>query len=160
LAAILSLSGNRAPFQPLKQAKRKEHMLRSILHEIMGTGVREHHLPRSLEQFLGKKNVLIVFADAEDNRPILQDELLRKARMRLIEDDIEVFTIAGGGAFSLFDDVQDLDADDVRAQLQGPSNGEFGLVLIGTDGMVKLRSSEPMTAEEIGLATHLRQPHH
>ncbi len=135
-------------------------MLRSILHEIMGTGVREHHLPRSLEQFRGKKNVLIVFADAEDNRPIIQDELLRKARMRLIEDDIEVFTIAGGGAFALFDDGQDLDADDVREQLRGASNGEFGLVLVGMDGKVKLRSREPMSAEEISRAADLHSPHH
>lgn len=135
-------------------------MLRSILHEIMGTGVRTAHLPRSLEQFLGRKNVLIVFADAEDDRPIIQDELLRKSQMRLIEDDIEVFTIAGGGAFSLFEDGQDLDADEVRDELQGPLSGEFGLVLVGTDGKVKLRSSEPMNAEEISRAAAIAPPGH
>lgn len=135
-------------------------MLRSILQEIMGTGGREAHLPRSLEQFLGEKNVLIVFADAEDNRPIVQDELLRRSQMRLIEDDIEVFTIAGGGAFSLFEDGRDLDADDVREELQGPRDGEFGLVLIGIDGKVKLRSSEPMSAEDISRAADIPSPNH
>jgi hypothetical protein len=134
-------------------------MLKSILHEIMGTGVREAHLPRSLEQFLGEKNVLIVFADAEDNRPIIQDELLRKSQMRLIEDDIEVFTIAGG-AFSLFEDGHDLDADDVREELQGPLSGEFGLVLVGTDGKVKMRSSEPMSVEDISRAADISSPSH
>ncbi|GAA3086904.1 hypothetical protein GCM10010520_36700 [Rhizobium viscosum] len=135
-------------------------MLRSILHEIMGTGVREAHTPRSLEQFLGEKNVLIVFADAEDDRPIVQDELLRKSQMRLIEDDIEVFTIAGGGAFSLFEGGQDLDADELRDELQGPLSGEFGLVLVGTDGKVKMRSSEPMSVEEISRAADISSPGH
>jgi len=135
-------------------------MLKSILHEIMGTGVREAHLPRSLEQFRGEKNVLIVFADAEDDRPIVQDELLRKSQMRLIEEDIEVFTIAGGGAFSMFEDGKDLDADELRDELQGPLSGEFGLVLVGTDGKVKLRSSQPMSVEEIRRAADIRSPHH
>lgn len=135
-------------------------MLKSILQEIIGSGVHKSHLPRSLEQFLGKKNILIIFADAEDDRPIVQDELLRKSQMRLIEDDIEVFIIAGGGAFSLFEDGHDLDADDVREQLQGPLSGEFGLVLIGTDGKVKLRSSEPMSAEEISRAADIPSPGH
>ncbi|MBB3655298.1 hypothetical protein FHX15_000497 [Rhizobium sp. BK650] len=135
-------------------------MLKSILHEIMGTSVREPHLPRSLEQFLGKKNVLIVFADTEDDRPIVQDELLRISQMRLIEDDIEVFTIAGGGAFSLFEDGYDLDVDEVREQLQGPLNGEFGLVLVGADGKVKLRSDKPMSAEEISRAANIPSPRH
>lgn len=135
-------------------------MLKSILQEIIGSGLRKPHLPRSLEQFLGEKNILIVFADAEDDRPIIQDELLRKSQMRLIEDDIEVFTIAGGGAFSLFEDGHDLDADDVREQLQGPLSGEFGLVLIGADGKIKLRSSEPMSAEEISRAADLHSPSH
>jgi len=69
--------------------------------------------------------------------------------MRLIEEDVEVFIIAGGGAFSLLDDGSELDADDVRERLQGPPSGEFGLILIGRDGTVKLRSSEPRTAEDI-----------
>ncbi|MBB3309114.1 hypothetical protein FHT78_000843 [Rhizobium sp. BK196] len=135
-------------------------MLRSILHEIMGTGVQEAHLPRSLEQFLGEKNVLIVFADAEDDRPIVQDELLRKSQMRLIEDNIDVFTIAGGGAFSMFEDGKDLDADELRDELQGPQSGEFGLVLVGTDGKVKLRSSQVMSVEEISRAADIPSPHH
>lgn len=135
-------------------------MLRSILHEIMGTSGPEADLPQSLQQFLGEKNVLIVFADAEDNRPIIQDELLRKSQMRLIEDDIEVFTIAGGGAFSLFEDGQDLDADEVREELQGPLSGEFGLVLVGIDGKVKLRSSEPMSVDDISRAADIPSPNH
>ncbi|MBB3133486.1 hypothetical protein FHS26_001190 [Rhizobium pisi] len=124
-------------------------MLKSIVHEIIGTPRREPALPRSLEQFRDNKRVLIIFADAQDDRPLIQDEWLRKAQMRLIEEDIEVFTIAGGGAFALFDDDWELDADDIRERLQGPPSGEFGLILIGRDGTVKLRSSEPRTVEEI-----------
>ncbi|GGD63791.1 MULTISPECIES: DUF4174 domain-containing protein [Rhizobium] len=124
-------------------------MLKSIVHEIIGASRHEPELPQSLEQFRDRKRVLIIFADAQDDRPIIQDEWLRKAQMRLIEEDVEVFTIAGGGAFALFDDDWELDADDIRARLQGPPAGEFGLILIGRDGTVRLRSSEPQTAEEI-----------
>ncbi|MBX5149591.1 DUF4174 domain-containing protein [Rhizobium lentis] len=124
-------------------------MLRSIVHEIIGTPRREPELPQSLEQFRDSKRVLIIFADAQDDRAAIQDEWLRNAQMRLIEEDVEVFMIAGGGAFSLFDDGWELDADDIRERLQGPSYSEFGLILIGRDGAVKLRSSEPRTAEEI-----------
>lgn len=124
-------------------------MLKSIVHEIMGAPRREPALPQSLEQFRDRKRVLIIFADAQDDRPIIQDEWLRKAQMRLIEEDVEVFTIAGGGVFALFDDGWELDADDIRTRLQGPPAGEFGLILIGRDGIVRLRSSEPQTAEEI-----------
>ncbi|ANK92485.1 hypothetical protein AMC82_CH02971 [Rhizobium phaseoli] len=124
-------------------------MLRSIVHEIIGTPRREPELPQSLERFRDSKRVLIIFADAQDDRPAIQDEWLRNAQMRLIEEDVEVFIIAGGGAFSLFDDGWELDADDIRERLQGPPYSEFGLILIGRDGTVKLRSSEPRTAEEI-----------
>ncbi|MGO8577199.1 DUF4174 domain-containing protein [Rhizobium leguminosarum] len=124
-------------------------MLKSIFHEIIGTPRREPELPQSLEQFRDRKRVLIIFADAQDDRALIQDEWLRKAHMRLIEEDVEVFSIAGGGAFALFDDDWDLDADDIRDRLQGPPSGEFGLILIGRDGTVKLRSSEPMSAEDI-----------
>ncbi|MBX4905824.1 MULTISPECIES: DUF4174 domain-containing protein [Rhizobium] len=124
-------------------------MLRSIVHEIIGTPRREPELPQSLEQFRGSKRVLIIFADAQDDRPAIQDEWLRNAQMRLIEEDVEVFIIAGGGAFSLFDDAWELDADDIRERLQGPPYSEFGLILIGRDGSVKLRSGEPRTVEEI-----------
>ena len=124
-------------------------MLRSIVHEIIGTPRREPELPQSLERFRDSKRVLIIFADAQDDRPAIQDEWLRNAQMRLIEEDVEVFIIAGGGAFSLFDDGWELDADDIRERLQGPPYSEFGLILIGRDGTVKLRSSEPRTAEDI-----------
>ena len=124
-------------------------MLRSIVHEIIGTPRREPELPQSLERFRDSKRVLIIFADAQDDRPAIQDEWLRNAQMRLIEEDVEVFIIAGGGAFSLLDDGSELDADDVRERLQGPPSGEFGLILIGRDGTVKLRSDEPRTAEDI-----------
>ncbi|WP_064694754.1 DUF4174 domain-containing protein [Rhizobium aegyptiacum] len=124
-------------------------MLRSIVHEIIGAPRREPELPQSLEQFRDSKRVLIIFADAQDDRAAIQDEWLRSAHMRLIEEDVEVFIIAGGGAFSLFDDAWELDADDIRERLQGPPYSEFGLILIGRDGTVKLRSSEPRTVEEI-----------
>ena len=124
-------------------------MLKSFVREIMGTAPAVYAAPRCLRQFAGKKRVLLVFADAEDDRASRQDDLLRKAHMRFIEEDIEVFNVAGGGVFPLFDDPHDLDADELREDLDGPQPGEFGLILIDRDGKVKLRASEPMRPEEI-----------
>ncbi len=124
-------------------------MLKSFVREIMGTAPHKLPAPRCLRQFAGKKRVLLVFADAEDDRASRQDDLLRKAHMRFIEEDIEVFNVAGGGVFPLFDDPHDLDADELREDLDGPQPGEFGLILIDRDGKVKLRASEPMRPEEI-----------
>jgi hypothetical protein len=148
------------PFNPAGTATSSDGrgmstMLKSFVHEIIGTPRREPELPQSLEQFRDRKRVLIIFADAQDDRALIQDEWLRKAHMRLIEEDVEVFSIAGGGAFALFDDDWELDADDIRNRLQGPPSGEFGLILLGRDGIVKLRSSEPMTAEDIFAAFEL-----
>ncbi|TAY70647.1 hypothetical protein ELH83_35545, partial [Rhizobium leguminosarum] len=42
-------------------------------------------LPQSLEQFRDRKRVLIIFADAQDDRALIQDEWLRKAHMRLAQ---------------------------------------------------------------------------
>jgi hypothetical protein len=124
-------------------------MLKSFVREIMGTAPHKLPAPRCLRQFAGKKRVLLVFADAEDDRASRQDDLLRKAHMRFIEEDIEVFNVAGGGVFPLFDDPHDLDADELREDLHGPQPGEFGLILIDRDGKVKLRAGEPMRPEEI-----------
>ena len=122
-------------------------MLKSFVREIMGPGAQVS--PSCLKQFLGKKRVLLVFADAEDDRASTQDELLRTAHMRFIEEDIEVFNVAGGGVFPLFDDPHDLDADELREELHGPQPGEFGIILVDRDGKVKLRGKQPMRPEEI-----------
>lgn len=133
-------------------------MLKSFVREIMGTAPHKLPAPRCLRQFAGKKRVLLVFADAEDDRASRQDDLLRKAHMRFIEEDIEVFNVAGGGVFPLFDDPHDLDADELREDLDGPQPGEFGLILIDRDGKVKLRASEPMRPEEI-IGALVTMPH-
>ncbi|TCU04973.1 DUF4174 domain-containing protein [Rhizobium sullae] len=124
-------------------------MLKSIIREIMGPAPRAPVSPDCLKPFIGYKRLLIIFADADDDRAAVQDELLRTSHLRFIEEDIEVFSIAGGGVFPLFEGSYELDADDIRDGLEGPRPGEFGLVLLDRDGKVKLRSSEPMQPAEI-----------
>jgi hypothetical protein len=51
--------------------------------------------------------------------------------------------------FPLFEGSDDLDADEIRDDLQGPSAGEFGVVLLDCDGKVLLHSKEPMRPEDI-----------
>ena len=118
-------------------------MLKSIIREIMGPAPRAPAAPDCLRPFIGLKRVLIIFADADDDRAMVQDELLRRAHFSLIENDIEVLSIAGGGVFPTFEGSEDLDADEIRDDLQGPPPGEFGLLLLDRDGKVLLRSKEP-----------------
>jgi hypothetical protein len=102
-----------------------------------------------LKPFIGRKRVLIIFADANDDRATMQDESLQRAKFSLIENDIEVLNVAGGGVFPTFEEPEDLDADEIRDDLQGPQPGEFGLLLLDCDGTVLLRSKEPMSPEDI-----------
>ncbi len=95
-------------------------MLKSIIREIMGPAPRAPASPDCLKPFIGRKRVLIIFADADDDRATVQDELLRDAHLTFIENDIEVLSVAGGGVFPLFEGSDDLDADEIRDDLQGP----------------------------------------
>jgi hypothetical protein len=124
-------------------------MLKSFVREIMGPAPHAPAFPACLKQFIGRRRVLLIFSDADDDRAAVQVDLLRTAHLRFIEEDIEVFNVAGGGVFSLIEDDYDLDADEIRDDLEGPQPGEFGLILLDRDGKVKLRSKEPMRPEEI-----------
>lgn len=124
-------------------------MLKSIIREIMGPAPRAPAAPDCLKPFIGLKRVLIIFADADDDRALVQDEALRRAHFSLIENDIEVLSVAGGGVFPTFEETEDLDADEIRDDLQGPPPGEFGLLLLDCDGKILLRSKEPMSTEDI-----------
>lgn len=133
-------------------------MLKSFVREIMGPAPQAPTLPSCLEQFIGQRRVLLIFSDADDDRAAVQVELLRTAHLRFIEEDIEVFNVAGGGVFSLIEGDYDLDADEIRDDLEGPQPGEFGLILLDRNGQVKLRSKEPLRPEEI-IGTLAAVPH-
>jgi hypothetical protein len=103
----------------------------------------------SLEQFQWKNRVLVIFADKDNSRAARQENQLLSARSDLEERDMVVFKLGGTEIRPLFGAAENLDGDAVRDELGGPEAGEFAAVLIGKDGTVKLRVSEPVSNGEL-----------
>jgi hypothetical protein len=133
----------RAPADALRQETIV--MLKSLFRELLGTGNPRLDAAPSLQAFRDKCRVLAIFEGSPDDRPAVQDDLLRHENEALMKRDIAVLRIAGGGVFQLFDEPYDLSADDIREDLDGPSQDEFEVVLVGRDGTIKLRSQQPMS---------------
>lgn len=124
-------------------------MLKSIFREIAGFPVPASEPAPSLREFRNRCRVLALFEGSLDERPAVQEDLLRQENEALLKRDITVLRIAGGGVFQLFEEPYDLDADDIRRDLDGPSAEEFEVVLVGRDGAVKLRSREPLSCARL-----------
>ncbi|MGY5810313.1 DUF4174 domain-containing protein [Rhizobium sp. LEGMi198b] len=119
-------------------------MLRSLFREFAGAGGKLDDPCPSLASFRNRCNVLVIFEDSNDDRPIRQEEELLHHEKNLTDRNVTVLRVAGGGVFQLFEEPYELNADDIRRDLQGPENDEFEMVLVGTDGMTKLRSYAPL----------------
>lgn len=103
----------------------------------------------SLEQFQWKNRVFAIFSDTSNARAARQENQLLGDRAALGERDMVVLRVRGNEITALFGAGEDLDADKIRQDLQGPDVGEFAAVLVGKDGTVKLRVSEPIAAGEL-----------
>jgi hypothetical protein len=103
----------------------------------------------SLEQFQWKNRVFAIFSDADNARAARQENQLLSDRPALGERDMVVLRIRGNEISALFGAGEDLNADEIRKDLQGPDVGDFAAVLVGKDGTVKLRVSEPIAAGDL-----------
>jgi hypothetical protein len=124
-------------------------MLRSLFKEFSGVDGKLNDPCPSLVSFRNKCNVLVIFEGSNDDRPIRQEEELLHHEKNLTDRDVTVLRVAGGGVFQLFEEPYELDADDIRRDLQGPSDDEFEMVLVGLDGSTKLRSYAPLPTSVI-----------
>ncbi len=103
----------------------------------------------SLQQFQWKSRVLVIFADEDNSRAAGQENALLAERDGLDERDMVVLRLRAGMVFFLFGAGDGLDADAIRRDLDGPDAGEFAMVLLGKDGTVKLRATEPVASGEL-----------
>lgn len=124
-------------------------MLRSLFKELAGTDGRIGGSYPSLAPFHNRCNVLVVFEGSNDDRPFRQEEELVHHEQKLAERDVTVLRIAGGGVFQHYGEPHALNADDIRKELQGPADDEFEIVLVGRDGITKLRSYAPLPVNVI-----------
>ncbi|MEK1896512.1 MAG: DUF4174 domain-containing protein [Rhizobium sp.] len=103
----------------------------------------------SLEQFQWRNRVLVVFADKKNARAARQENQLLANRDALQERDMVVVKITSGSVRVLFGAGENLDAAAIAGEVGGPTVGEFAAFLVGKDGTVKLKVSDPITSGEL-----------
>ena len=103
----------------------------------------------SLEQFQWKNRVFVVVSDQNNSRAARQENLLLADRTALEERDIVIVKLVGSSIKSLFGGGHALNGQALRQELETPDIGEFAAFLVGKDGTVKLKVSEPISAGEL-----------
>ncbi|EJL53247.1 hypothetical protein PMI09_03562 [Rhizobium sp. CF122] len=103
----------------------------------------------SLEQFQWRNRVLVVFPDKGNARGARQENQLLANRDALQDRDMVILKIAGGSVRVLFGAGKNLDAAAIAGELGDPPTGEFAAFLVGKDGTVKLKVSEPISSGEL-----------
>lgn len=103
----------------------------------------------SLEQFQWKNRVFIIVADRDNSRAARQENQLLADRAALEERDMVILKLAGSSIKLLFGSGGALDGEALRKELDAPDTGEFAAFLLGKDGTVKLKASEPVTSGEL-----------
>jgi len=103
----------------------------------------------SLGRFQWKNRVFVIFADRDNARAARQENLLLADRSALDERDMVVLKISGSGVKPIFGASDNLDGEAIRRDLNAPEVGEFAAFLLGKDGTVKLKLSEPIASGEL-----------
>ncbi|ANL39208.1 UNVERIFIED_ORG: hypothetical protein M2312_004571 [Rhizobium esperanzae] len=103
----------------------------------------------SLAAFQWKNRVFVLFADRDHARAARQENQLLADRSALGERDMVVLKVSGSKVRALFGAADGLDGEAIRHDLEGPEAGEFAAFLLGKDGTVKLKLSEPITNGEL-----------
>lgn len=103
----------------------------------------------SLEQFQWRNRVFIIIADQDNSRAARQENQLLADRAALEERDMVILKLVGSSIKQLFGSGEGLDGEALRKELDAPDPGEFAAFLLGKDGTVKLKASEPVTSAEL-----------
>jgi hypothetical protein len=92
-----------------------------------------------LDRLKWQSRVLVVFAPGEDDARLKREnELVEAQQDGFLERDLKVYRILGDAP----------DAERLRAKLEVEKK-PFAVVLVGKDGSVKLRKSEPLHPDEL-----------
>lgn len=103
----------------------------------------------SLEQFQWKNRVFVIFSDRDNSRAARQENQLLADRPALDERDMIVLKVAGNSVKPVFGSAEPIAAEALRTELDTPDAGDFHAALIGKDGTVKLKVSEPVSNGEL-----------
>lgn len=103
----------------------------------------------SLEQFQWKNRVFVIFSDRDNSRAARQENQLLADRPALDERDLIVLKVTGNSVRPVFGSAEPVAAEALRSELDAPDAGDFHAALIGKDGTVKLKVSEPASNGEL-----------
>jgi hypothetical protein len=130
-------------------------MLQSLIAEITGA------VPTSIEatEIVSGKRLVVIFEDTLGALRTWQNELLKINSDRLRGMDIAVACIPNDGQDPLLNGhPANLPVADLRTHLQGTDTGKFEVILLNSDGNVMLRSSGPVTIDQLSEAVRLVEP--
>lgn len=123
-------------------------MLKSPTADVFGMGVDPQHGGESLVDFEWRYRVLIIFpGDHPDEARRQADRLLAETE-GLQERDLIVLEVGSDDVKVLFGPHYDLNPYAIRYDLD-VADGDFALLLVGKDGLVKLRSGDVVPASTI-----------
>lgn len=120
---------------------KKAETLHSVGAEL---GISTSAASTTLGEFRGKSRVLVVFEELSSGKAEIQEYLLADRFSALRDYSVILIRVAAHGVFESLYPREDLDPDAIRAELGGPSADKFEAVLLGLDGVVQLRSSQPV----------------
>lgn len=107
-------------------------------------GVSTSAASTTLQEFRGKHRVLVVFEELSSGKSEIQEYLLADKFAGLRNHNVILIRVAANGVFESLYEREDLSPDAIRKELGGQEPEKFEAVLLGLDGMVQLRSSQPV----------------
>ncbi|NVP58512.1 DUF4174 domain-containing protein [Mycoplana rhizolycopersici] len=99
---------------------------------------------KTLREFRGKCRVLVVFEELSSGKAEVQEYLIAEKQDALQRHNVAIIRVAATGVFQELRPRDDMDPDAIRSELGGPAADKFEAVLLGADGLVRMRTTQPI----------------
>jgi hypothetical protein len=123
-------------------------MLKSLTADVFGMGVDPQHGGESLVDFEWRYRVLVIFPGEDRGRAVRQADMLLADTEGLRARDLIALEVDRDDVKVLFGPQHDLNPYAIRYDLD-VADGVFALLLVGKDGLVKLRSEDVVPVSTI-----------
>jgi hypothetical protein len=121
----------------------------TLLALALGLATSAHAAPDDLGRYQWKSRVLVIFADPASPEYEKQNQVLSAQRSAFAERDLVVLAVDGKTVLPLFGKADGMAAEEIRSDLKGPAGKTFQAVLVGKDGLVKLRKATAVSGPEL-----------
>lgn len=124
-------------------------LLYTLLGIAFGLASAAQAAPNDLSRYQWKNRVLVIFSDPTSTEFKKQSQVILAQKSALADRDLVVMAIDGKTIVPLFGNVDGLQADAVRADVKAPAGNSFHVLLVGKDGLVKLRRDTAVSGPEL-----------